>query len=52
MKRKVRLTELSKTILISILALIIFIGVLLIADERNRKIDNREMIQVSESYMK
>lgn len=52
MKRKVKLTELSKTILVSLLLLILFIGFLLIADERNRKIDNREMIQVSESYMK
>lgn len=52
MKRKVKLTELSKTIIVSVLILVIFIGVLLIADERNKKIENREIIQVSESYMK
>lgn len=52
MKRKVKLTELSKTILVSLLVLVIFIGVLLIASERNKKIENGEIIQVSESYMK
>ena len=50
MKRKVKLTELSKTILVSLLVLVIFISVLLIADERNKKIENGEIIQISESY--
>ena len=50
MKRKVKLTELSKLILVSSLLLILFIGFLLIADERNKKIENGEIIQISESY--
>ena len=50
MKRKVKLTELSKMILVSLLLLILFIGFLLIADERNQKIENGEIIQISESY--
>ena len=50
MKRKVKLTELSKMILVSSLLLILFIGFLLIAGERNKKIENGEIIQISESY--
>ena len=50
MKRKVKLTELSKMILASSLLLILFIGFFLVVDERNQKIENGEIIQISESH--
>ena len=52
MKRKVKLTELAKTIIISSLILILLIGYLLMVSERNKKIEDGEIIQVSERYMK
>ena len=52
MKRKVKLTELAKTILIIGALWLLFTGYLLLVSDRNQKIETGEIIQVSESYMK